>query len=100
MFESVREVIDAYGYSDVIVLDSFASTTADGSLGTYDDFVLYGLKDKNGDVIAYAVDNYHEGLQNGCFGVREAYIIPDLSEWNSNKRFYKRIASEYKEGIF
>ena len=100
MFESVKELMDEYGYSKVIVLDSFASTTADGSLETYDDFVLYGLKDKNGDVIAYAVDNYHEGLQNGCFGVREAYIIPDLSEWNSEKKFYECISVEFKEGIF
>ena len=100
MFESVKELMDEYGYSDVIVLDSFASTTADGSLETYDDFVLYGLKDKNGDVIAYAVDNYHEGLQSECFGVREAYIIPDLSEWNCEKKFYECISVEFKEGIF
>ena len=100
MPESIRELMEEYGYSDAVVLDSFASTQADGSLETYDDFVLYGLQDKNGNIIGYAVDNYHEGLQSGCFGVREAYTIPDLSDWNSSKRFYRGISVEFKEGIF
>ena len=100
MPESIRELMEEYGYSDAVVLDSFASTMADGSLETYDDFVLYGLQDKNGNIIGYAVDNYHEGLQSGCFGVREAYTIPDLSDWNSSKRFYRGISVEFKEGIF
>ena len=100
MFESIEELMQDYEYEDAIVLDSFASTQADGSLGTYDDFVLYGLQDKNGSIIGYAVDNYHTGLQRGCFGVREAYTIPDLSDWDSEKEFYKHISSEFKEGVF
>ena len=97
--ESIRELMDEYN-CDARVLDSFASTQADGDLETYDDFVLYELQDKNGNIIGYAVDNYHEGLQNGCFGVREAYTIPDLSEWNNSKCFYRSISVEFKEGIF
>ena len=100
MFESIEELMQDYGYNDFVVLDSFASTQTDGSLGTYDDFVLYGLQDKNGSIIGYAVDNYHTGLQRGCFGVREAYTIPDLSDWDSEKEFYKHISSEFKEGVF
>ena len=100
MFESIRELMEEYGYSDAVVLDSFASTTVDGSLETYDDFVLYGLQDKNGNVIGYAVDNYHTGLQQGCFGVRAAYTIPDLSDWNCEKKFYEGVSVEFKEGIF
>ena len=96
--ESIRELMDEYGYSDSVVLDSFASTMTDGDLGTYDDFVLYGLKE-HGNIVGYAVDHYHEGLQSGCFGVREAYTI-DLSDWNSEKKFYKNVSMEYKEGIF
>ena len=99
MFESIKELMEEYN-CNAVVLDSFASTTADGSLETYDDFVLYGLQDKKGNVISYAVDNYHEGLQQGCFGVREAYTIPDLSDWNSEKKFYEGVSVEFKEGIF
>ena len=70
MFESIKELMQDYEYEDAVVLDSFASTMADGYLETYDDFVLYGLKE-NGNIIGYAVDHYHEGLESGCFGVRE-----------------------------
>ena len=91
-----------YEYNcNAVVLDSFASTMADGTLEYYDEFILYGLQDKkDGNVIGYAVDNYHTGLQQGCFGVRTVYTIPDLSDWNCEKKFYEGISVEFKEGIF
>ena len=91
-----------YEYNcNAVVLDSFASTMTDGTLGYYDEFILYELQDKKeGNVIGYAIDNYHTGLQQGCFGVRAVYTIPDLSDWNSEKKFYEGISVEFKEGIF
>ena len=100
MFKSIEELIQDYEYADAIILDSFACTEADGPLETYDEFTLFGLQNKNGNIIDYAIDNYHTGLNRGCFGVREVYIIPDLSYWNCRKHFYKSISVEYKEGIF
>ena len=100
MFESIEELMQDYEYEDAVILDSFASTTADVLLETYDEFALFGLQDKNGNIVNYAIDNYHTGLQLGCFGVREVYTIPDLSYWNCKKQFYKSISVEYKGGIF
>ena len=101
MDKSIEDLMDEYDCDCVaVVLDSFASTQADGSLEFYDEFTLYGLKDRNGKMVDYAIDHYHTGLQPGCFGVREAYAIPVLSDWNCEKQFYKNISKEYKEGIF
>ena len=100
MCKSIEELMDEYDCSDAVVLDSFACTQADGLLEFYDEFVLFGLQDKNGNIIEYGIDNYHTGLNRGCFGVREVYTIPDLSYWNCRKRFYKSVSVEYKGGIF
>ena len=99
MFESIEDLVAEYEYNGAIVLDSFASTQADGSLGYYDEFILYGLQDENGKIVDYAIYKYHTGLNRGCFGVRGVYIIPDVSKWNCEKQFYKGISVEYKEGI-
>ena len=98
--ESIKELMDAYDYSAAVVLDSFASTQADGSLEYYDEYILVGLQDKSGKIVDYAIDNYHTGLNSGCFGVREVYTITDLSDWNCEKQFYKGISVEFKEGVF
>ena len=100
MFESIEELIQDYEYNDAVILGFFTSTTADGPLKTYDEFTLFGMQNKNGNIVDYAIDNYHTGLNRGCFGVREVYIIPDLSYWNCRKHFYKNVSVEYSEGIF
>ena len=100
MFESIESLIGEYEYNDAVILDSFACTQADGLLETYDEFALFGLQDKNKNIVNYAIDNYHTGLNRGCFGVREVYTIPDLSYWNCRKQFYKSVSVEYKGGIF
>lgn len=97
MFKDIEDLIYEYDCKDAVIIDFFASTTADGLLRTYDEFTLFGLQNKNGNIVDYAIDNYHTGLNRGCFGVREVYIIPDLSYWNCRKRFYKNISVEYSE---
>ena len=100
MFESIESLIGEYEYNDAVILDSFASTTADGLLETYDEFALFGLQDKNGNIVNYAIEVYHTGLIRGFFGVGEVFTIRDLSCWNCRKRFYKSVSVEYKGGIF
>ena len=96
MFKNIENLIDEYDCRDAVILDSFESTTADGLLETYDEFTLFGLQDKNGNIVNYAIDNYHTGLNRGCFGVREVYAIPYLSYWNCRKHFYKNVSVEYR----
>ena len=101
MCKSIEDLMYEYDCDcDAVVLDSFACTQADGPLEFYDEFTLFGLQDKSGKIVNYAIDNYHTGLQRGCFGVREVYTIPDLSDCNSSKRFYRINSLEFKEGMF
>lgn len=96
MFNSIESLIDEYEFADAIPLDEFAATSRDDGLSFYDEVTLWGLTNKNSNVVDYAIDHYHTGLNPGCFGVREAELIPDLSYWNCRKRFYNGIATEFR----
>ena len=96
MYKDIEELIDEYSFADAILLDEFSATTKDDGLSDCHEVTLWGLTNKNGNVIDYAIDHYWTGLQPGCFGVREVTIIPDLSYWNCEKRFYYKIATEFR----
>lgn len=96
MYTDIEELMADCCFANAILLDEFSATTKDDGLSDYHQVTLWGLTNKNGNVIDYAIDHYWTGLQPGCFGVREVTIIPDLSYWNCEKRFYNGIATEFR----
>lgn len=100
--EELEELIDKLigedDYKNAIPVDGFTAIIADGSLEEYHEFTLWEIQDKTGSVVEYAIEQYHTGLQAGCFGVREVEAVYDLDSWHTTKKFYKKVSKEFSGG--